>query len=215
MIDATLTLMAAWTSLTGVVILAGGSSRRMGTDKLLLRRHGVSLIDTVIQGVRQELRAHSCPARIIIVGPPRTRTPESRSDDVLVIQETPPGSGPLSAIAASLNYLADRTPLNSLIGVLAGDAPRGPEALSPLMDGLAVGGDASVLVDTDGRRQPLCAVYRVAPLQQALSDIGDPVDRSLGDLLDRLTVTAVRDTVDAAVDIDTPAQAHHLGFTEK
>jgi molybdopterin-guanine dinucleotide biosynthesis protein A len=206
--------MVAWSSLMGVVVLAGGASRRMGTDKLLLRRDGVTLMDTVIKGVRQVMGEHSCPARVIIVGPPRALSPGIDASDIITIQETPPRSGPLHALAASLDYLDDTPSIDSVIAVLAGDSPHGSAALGHLMEALRADVDAVVLVDSKGRRQPLCAIYRVAPLRQALVDIGQTAERSMNDLLGRLTVTSVADTLDAATDIDTPAEAEQFGFSD-
>lgn len=206
------------------IVLAGGASSRMGTDKLALRRDGVSLRDTVVQATRDQLRALGWEPRLIVVGPERQPDPEGtgRPTGVTYRLEDPPGSGPVAALAAAVSdsaTAASGTP-DARVCVLAGDAPLGPDALPLLLtaldDASAEGRerlDGAVLVDANGRRQPLCAVYRVAALERALAAVGDPVGRGMYEVLDHLVLTDVADTVAAADDIDTPEDAARLGFT--
>ncbi len=130
--------------------------------------------------------------------------------------EEPPGSGPVAALAAGLALLDHQAhgPVDDLVAVLAADAPLGPTALPNLLGALEETlADGALLVDTAGRRQPLCAIYRRAPLALGLAALGDPIGRGMRDLLAHLTVIEVPDTIGAADDIDTPDDAHRLGFT--
>src|SRR6266446_3198940 len=76
------------------VLLAGGESRRMGTDKATFLFRGKPLWQVQLETLRR-LR----PAEIFL----SARTdPSWRPDDVQFIADIPPSCGPLSGIAASL-----------------------------------------------------------------------------------------------------------------
>lgn len=199
------------------IILAGGTSSRMGTDKLALQRSGRSLLDTVLTGARSQLLALGADPRLVVVGP----RPSTTSVPIEHTREQPEGSGPVAALAAGVAHLAP-TGADDLVVVLAGDAPAGPDAVPHIVARLertdedadpTPTPEAAVLVDGTGRRQPLCAVYRMPALIRALDELGDPRGRGMHELLDHLAVAQVLDTVDAADDVDTPADAARLGFT--
>ena len=218
--------MTAWSSLVGVVILAGGASRRMGSDKLALTRDGVTLLDTVIRGVQEHLRAHGCGADIVVVGPrPSSASPDGGPVDVVFTREQPPGSGPLAAVAAGLERIDPGEVSDPFVIVLAGDAPAAPAAMPLLLAGLsghessghelrAHPHDAAMLVDADDRLQALCAAYRLRPLRDALDDLGELDGRAMHDVLAGLSISQVPDTLEAADDIDTPDDARRRGFTD-
>src|SRR5262244_723211 len=76
------------------VLLVGGESRRMGTDKATFLFHGKPLWQVQLETLRR-LR----PAEIFL----SARTdPPWRPDGVQFIADIPPSCGPLSGIAASL-----------------------------------------------------------------------------------------------------------------
>ena len=76
------------------VLLAGGESRRMGTDKATFLFRGKPLWQVQLETLRR-LR----PAEIFL----SARTdPSWRPDDVQFIADIPPSCGPLSGLAASL-----------------------------------------------------------------------------------------------------------------
>ena len=64
-------------------------------------------------------------------------------------------------------------------------------------------------IDTHGRRQPLCAVYRTAALRAAIASLGDPNGQSMRALTAHLAVreiliedhTTLHD-IDTTVDLD-------------
>ena len=127
------------------VILAGGASRRMGRDKLLLEVDGVPLLRRVYDTL-----ASRCQD-IVVVGVSVSPIPGVRC-----VPDLRPGrEGPLAGIEAGL--VAAR---NDLVFVAAGDMPFLPEELvaSLLRD---VDGDrARVAVPYHGgRAHPLCAAY--------------------------------------------------------
>jgi molybdopterin-guanine dinucleotide biosynthesis protein A len=80
------------------VLLAGGASRRMGTDKALLRAPGGdSPPELLWQRQLRTLQALE-PAEILISGPPRPGFPA----DVRCIVDRWPGCGPLGGLATCL-----------------------------------------------------------------------------------------------------------------
>jgi molybdopterin-guanine dinucleotide biosynthesis protein A len=185
------------------IVLAGGRSQRFdGAEKLISVVDGVTLVQ------RSIMAAETC-ARIIVVGPPgiETTTPraeEDRAANVVQLQESPPGGGPVAALAAGLRIVS--TPL---VVVLAGDLPFAqglPEAVVAEISHNAPGADAVVPLDTDDHLQPLAAAYRTSALRRALRDLGRVQGISMRLLLSRLDVVelpAERLPPDALVDIDT------------
>lgn len=173
------------------VVLAGGTARRFGgaTDKVALEVDGTALLDRVLTGC-------AGARTTVVVGPRRpTRRPVSW------VREQPPGGGPVAAVAAALpSVTANR------ILLLAADLPFfGPATAALLLR--ALDGDpnvaASVLVDADGRDQPLAAAYRTAPLLAALAALGDPAGLPLRRLVGGLTTRRIADADGAALDCDT------------
>jgi molybdopterin-guanine dinucleotide biosynthesis protein A len=175
------------------VVVAGGEGRRLGgVDKPALVIGGSSLLDialTACVGARNR----------VVVGPQR---PTGVS--VLWAREQPQGSGPLAALGAGLQTLPSGS---DVVVVLAADLP--------LVDAAVVGRlraaiearadvDAAVVVDAEGRAQPLLAAYRRRPLERTVGALGVLRDQPIRRLLGRLTVAKIIDAA-AAADIDTPA----------
>ncbi|MFM7598287.1 MAG: molybdenum cofactor guanylyltransferase, partial [Actinomycetota bacterium] len=126
------------------IVIAGGESRRFGSDKLELRdARGRSLLDVTVEG------AGRVADPVIVVGPER-----ELSTDVTWVREMPAGGGPCAALIAGVAAL----PLDAThVVVLAGDAPRGADAVPALLTVIDDGAVATVL-DAAGREQPLTAV---------------------------------------------------------
>ena len=213
--------MSASKPRVGALILAGGTSSRMGRDKLALQRGGITLLDTVVQGAVDALHAISTGPPVVVVGPVvvigEASNPESWPG-VSWTRDQPPGGGPVAAIAAGLDHLGhvyepSTTHADTAVVILAGDAPAGPEAIPLLYERLCDGdADGVVLVDGDGRRQPLCAIYREDVLREALASFGETHGTSLHALLEHLRLVEVIDNRRLAADIDTPVDAHRFGF---
>ena len=146
-----------------VVVLAGGSGRRLGgVDKPALVVGGVPLLDRVLS---------ACPdaTRSIVVGPERpTRRP------VLWTREDPAGGGPVPALAAGLELVTATTVL-----LLAADLPFFTSECACLLRSSA----PAVLLG-EGRPQWLCSAWRTAELRRAVAGAGG------GRLGDVLTVLA-------------------------
>jgi molybdopterin-guanine dinucleotide biosynthesis protein A len=175
------------------VVLAGGAGRRLGAvDKPALVVGGRSLLDTA-------LAACAGARRRVVVGP-RRPTPETVGWAI----ESPPGSGPLAAIGAGLSALPAES---DVVVVLAADLPSvDATVVGRLVETLADRNDAgaAVVVDEQGRPQPLLAAYRRGPIERAIAALGDLPGRPVRRLLDQLTTAEIVDA-NAAQDIDTRA----------
>ncbi|MFG2061904.1 molybdenum cofactor guanylyltransferase [Micromonospora sp. NPDC048871] len=174
------------------VVLAGGAARRMGgLDKPALPVGGVPMRERVLAAV-----ADAAPR--ILVGPGPAPA------GVRLTRESPPGGGPVPALAAGLALL---DPEVSAVALLAADLP--------LLTRAAVGellhhlDDASTsrppvdgvcYLDQSGRRQSLCGVWRPAALRAALDRVrvrrGELAGASLRDLSTGLAVRELRWTGD-------------------
>ena len=179
---------AVWT----VIVLAGGRSSRLGTDKIQATLHDRRIIDHALADLPVDVP-------VVVVGP----DPDGVGRDYVVTREPEPGTGPVAAIAAGL--AATSTPL---VAILAADMPFAGSLLAGLIDELAAAPsdiDAVIPTDADGREQPLCAAYRTQALARQLQLLGEPAGRSVRDLRAGLTA-ALRPvpTVDQLLDVDTP-----------
>jgi molybdopterin-guanine dinucleotide biosynthesis protein A len=176
-----------------VVVLAGGTSRRMGGgDKTALDlRAGQSVLGHLVSSLDT-----SVP--VVVVGPSR---PLERS--VTWARESPVGGGPLAGLAAGLAALPAQSDDATWVVVIAGDQPFAAMAVPALLAGPQSGIDGVVAVDQDGRAQPLLAAYRRSALAAALS--GPVGGRSMHSLLDRLVTRPVEVPPRACLDVDDDA----------
>ncbi|MBP8539866.1 NTP transferase domain-containing protein [Streptomyces sp. MK37H] len=135
------------------VILAGGAARRLGgVDKPALRVGGRALLDRVLDACRGA-------GRTVVVGP---RRPTARP--VRWAREEPPGGGPVAAVDAGI-----RQTTAPVVLVLSADLPfLTHETVETLLTGLQ-GAEGAVLIDPDGRAQPLVAAYRAEPLRREIA----------------------------------------------
>ncbi len=193
------------------IVLAGGTSTRMGSDKLILQRSGRSVLGTVVDEVRRYAQV------VIVVGHIRDEI-----ENVEWARENPPGGGPLAGLDAGLTAVRAHESASQtfpLVALLAGDAPRGPRALPELRACAAQEAfDGALLVDDTGRDHPLCAVYNVEALTRVLRTLGaihggSIHGGSMRSLTDHLHLTRVTDRWDATADLDTPQDALREGYS--
>jgi molybdenum cofactor guanylyltransferase len=128
------------------IVLAGGHSRRMGTDKSMLPIDGQPMIEHICQQLRGTF------AQVLISA---NDTEKFSFLGLQVIPDRRPDQGPLMAVASALE--ASQTELNLIIGC---DIPqiRLPVARRMLAEGEEA--DIVIPVTEDGKEQPLFAVYR-------------------------------------------------------
>jgi molybdopterin-guanine dinucleotide biosynthesis protein A len=127
-------------------ILAGGKSTRMGRDKAFLEFEGQTLLDRALSVAR------SVTPNVRIVG-----AREKFASLAPVVEDIFHDCGPLAGIHAAL--CASQTELNFMLAV---DMPFVSATFLQYLIGEArTAAEVAVIVPrSDGRRQPLCAVYR-------------------------------------------------------
>ena len=137
-----------------IAILAGGRSKRMGSDKALLTIKGIPLLQRVINA------AHTlADARIIISNSPTTHSPFLWP----LFPDRFPDAGPLGGLATALHHAT-----TSHLLLLACDMPNlTPPLLKYLVDQPRASYEV-IIPEDEKRLQPLCAVYSrsVLPLAE-------------------------------------------------
>jgi molybdopterin-guanine dinucleotide biosynthesis protein A len=140
---------------TLAIVLAGGESARMGTDKhLLTLPDGRTFTDAVVDVLA------TFPIDILIVGHARGFVPKLR---VPHVDDERPGIGPLGGIATGLTKADDEW---TRLLVVTCDAPLVPRAR--LAELLAIDAPAAAFVDDGGKLLPLPCVLDVAHARAAL-----------------------------------------------
>ena len=185
------------------LLLTGGASRRMGTDKALIEVDGQRLVDRAAA----VLAAVADP--VIEVGPGWS--------DLPAVREDPPGSGPLAALSTGAAALRAAGHDGAVL-VLAVDMPRVSVELLQFLAGRP--GNATAVPRDGGYPQPMCARYGPDVLA-AVDDRLAAGGRSLRDLLESLAGQGIVDWVEAEewepaagseafADVDTPEDLRHL-----
>jgi molybdopterin-guanine dinucleotide biosynthesis protein A len=161
-------VFASDTSSFDAVVLAGGTSRRMGGgDKTALTLGGVSLLERALDAV-------AGAGRIVVVGDERPT-----AQPVEWTREEPPGGGPAAALACGLRLVTA-----SLVVVLAGDLPFvRRETVDRLLAAARPAG--AVMVDDAGHPQWLLSCWPTELFRVALA--GEQYGRSLRGQLGSLT----------------------------
>ena len=186
------------------IVLAGANSRRLGgADKPSVTIGGLTLLERTCAAVRAV-----GVDRIVVVGP--ERTPE---EGVVYTQESPPGSGPVAAVAAGLNSL-DHVADIDLIVILACDMPGAASVLPGLLlsaDRAVASGRDGAMARADGRDQFMMTVVSARALSQVLAAL--PLrDCAMSRIIEQLDLERFDIASPEALDVDTwqaIAQARH------
>ena len=126
-------------------VLAGGRSKRMGTDKALLHYGGRPLIEHAVD----LLRAAGVDPHIVGARP-------DLDAYAPVIEDLRPGCGPLGGIEVAL--ASSNSDANLFLPV---DLPLLPPVfLRYLLERASITGASATIPTLGGRHEPLCAVYR-------------------------------------------------------
>ena len=148
------------------IVLAGGTSRRMGQDKALLPINGRPMVQSLIQSLIPV-------SRDVIVslndGERHEELKQALPAGVRVVHDERPGQGPLMGIYAGLK--ASETDVNL---VVACDIPEIDPGFITEMRSYTGDHDVVVSVDNEGRTNALLAMYRrsVIPLIKEQLDEG-------------------------------------------
>ncbi len=156
------------------VVLAGGSSRRLGLDKALLRFGGAPLLKIVVDRISQVCED-------VVVAVDRPARYQALRLSAKLVADAAPGLGPISGLQSGLQacdtehilvVACDLPFLNVELLRFIADLPRSYQALVPR---------------SEGRWQPLCAIYARSCLEvvDAMVSAGGG---SIHQLLERLDV---------------------------
>ncbi|QEG33081.1 molybdenum cofactor guanylyltransferase [Bythopirellula goksoeyrii] len=142
----------------GAIILCGGQSERMGTDKALLPFGDETLLERVVRLVSKAVDPH----HIVVVAATGQQLPELPRE-VSLVRDQQSFEGPLAALAAGMRKLEGRTAAVFATGC---DTPLlEPAVIDQLFAEL---GEFAVVVPQDTERfYPLSAVYSMAILAEA------------------------------------------------
>ena len=180
------------------VLLTGGASRRMATDKATIVWRG----ETLAARAARVLATVCDPA--IEVG--------SGASGLRCVREDPAGSGPLAALVAGTRAIGTPGP----IVLLACDLPF---VEPPILRVLAEWESGRTVIPVvDGRPQYACARYSTAALERAAAALraGDrSLQAAVADGYDELTEEMWRAVGPANTfgDVDTPADLARLGLS--
>jgi molybdopterin-guanine dinucleotide biosynthesis protein A len=184
----------------GAVVLTGGTGTRLGgLDKAALELDGVSLLERALAAV-------TAAVEVVVVGAPvRTTRP------VTWTVEDPPRGGPAAGLLAGVDGFATAP---QLVAVLAVDMPKvnaGTVARLTWAVESDPEADGAVLLDRDGGRQTLAAVYRLAALSRVRADLRDANGLSMRKLVGGMRLAEVPAVGDEARDVDTWTDLRDLG----
>lgn len=141
---------------TIIVILAGGKSRRMGRDKMMLKLGDESVLQSVINRF-----SHAFEKVYVSVANPE-KYPEIKEEKIVDIF---PEAGPLAGLHAALKKIEHNPEIGGVF-LVAADLPFVTYEDSLRIIELAKSFDICVPVDDIGRYEPLFAYYSKSILPQ-------------------------------------------------
>ncbi|ALV44299.1 hypothetical protein MB46_01000 [Arthrobacter alpinus] len=207
------------------VILAGGRSRRLGgVPKAGLLLDGQTLLARTVDAAARVLASATTAdvdrtrsGRIAVVGPHESingwLVAAPRRADVVTVQEDPPFAGPAAGIAAGVSVLADS---GDYVLVLACDMPHAEAVAELLVLELgSCGPGEGVMAVSDGRKQPLAAIYPQAQLQGAVEAARAAHRLENASVFSLIANVATKECAvpsGLAADIDTWADAREQGL---
>jgi molybdopterin-guanine dinucleotide biosynthesis protein A len=178
------------------VILAGGQSSRMGTNKALLEVGGVTLIERLAR------QFSALFDQVVVV----TNTPDLYTFlDLPMTGDRIPGLGPLGGLdvlaAACATPWLLTVPVD-LVGV--------NECLVPTL--IASAGDSGSFAQDDDGLQPLVALWRVEKLRRAVPQALEAGEYAMQALQERMDMACVRFTGVRFGNLNTPADLVAAGI---
>jgi molybdenum cofactor guanylyltransferase len=142
------------------LVLAGGESRRFGSDKAVARFRGATLLEAVLAG----LSSLGFAQIAVVAKQPGKYAAFAGAAELL--SDASAAQTPLAGLAAGL-----RAARHQLVFACAADMPFAPD--EPLVDALtaALAGHDAVVPEAGGSLQPLCAMWRRDPCLAAADEL--------------------------------------------
>jgi len=166
------------------IVLAGGRSRRFGSDKLAAQIDGRPLLDLAIEGV-----ATVSDEVIVVLAPGDERVLPTATVPIRGVADPELHGGPLVGLLAGLE-VADQ-PVVILVG---GDMPRLSAVVMEAMIRALVASEAgsdAVILASRGERLPLPAVLRTGAATDVARRLVGDGERRLRSLFERLPTRAL------------------------
>src|SRR5690625_1180966 len=185
------------------VILGGGLSRRMGTDKTQLRLADRTLLERAIDAV-------SFVDHVVVVAPETTLDPAPDWPRVSFALEDPPFGGPVAGIAAGIAHLSEEVDEEEIF-LLPVDIPRVDEAIAQLA-AADVHHDGVALVDEGGWPQFLLGRYLLGSLRRSIDALDTTRNIAVRTLGDQLRLDYVTVPSEIVQDVDTPEEAREAAI---
>ena len=145
------------------VVLAGGASRRMGRDKLLLEVDGLTLLEAAVNRFKEEF------ADVCVSVAENGKYPQIKAREIVDVRR---GAGPLSGLHAALANLRHD---HDGVFVVAADLPySSPKAALRIIE-LCGDHDACIIRLANGNIEPLFGYYKktLLPLCEEALSSGD------------------------------------------
>ena len=180
------------------LVLAGGRSRRMGTDKALVALAGVTLVARAVARLRLQVSAVSVSTNAV--------APYPALDAPLLADPVPGFQGPLAGMLAGLLWARDAAPAVTHLATVAVDTPFFP---TDLVARLAAGpGDGVALARSAGRDHPTFALLPVSLADDLAAFLAVDPSRRVRDWLARHRPAAVDfaapDGIDPFFNVNAP-----------
>lgn len=179
------------------LILAGGQSRRMGSDKALLAFGGTTLLGHITARLRPQVTS------LALNGPPELDSGLPRLPDSLAGH-----LGPLAGILAGLEARLDPDATHVL--TVPVDSPFFPADLAARLADALDGDDAIAVAASEGRDHPVFGLWPVALANDLRRFVLDDERRSIRGFLDRHNARIVEfaelpSGLDPFFNVNTPA----------
>lgn len=179
------------------VVIAGGRSRRFGSEKAVAVINGRPLLLWAVQRL-----ARSCSQVAVNARPGTAAEALARQHGLHVVTDLPGDpDGPLAGVRAALSWTARLG--GSTLAVSPCDTPGLPEDLYERL-GEAAGASGAALAETSNGRQPMCAVWPVSALPRLAAALEHGQHPPVWRILDELGAARVHfDPPEAFANINT------------
>ena len=174
-------------------VLAGGASRRMGTDKATLPIDGVPMAELVARA----LERGGCHDVVLVGG-------AARLDARTTVADLHPGEGPLGGVLTALRRAVAASPPATHVAIAPCDVPHlTADVVAALVAAAGEHDDVDVVLAHGDRPQPAVAVWSTGALDH-LTEMFENGIRSLLDAQDALRTRLVRIEPDRLLNVNRP-----------